>query len=94
LAVGQYGIRPNDFWDLTLYEFCLIQDGYLKKAQSEYQTKWEQTRWLGYCAMRPHFKITVEELMPFNWEKKQSAKDFIMANLETFDRIFPDKINE
>jgi len=97
LAVGQYGIRPNEFWDLTLYEFCLIQDGYLKKAQSEYQTKWEQARWQTFYLLHPRTREAAKiknpvDLMAFSWEKENKKEDIgeiIRNNIELFDKTFP-----
>jgi hypothetical protein len=59
-------------------------------AFEKYQNEWEQTRFIGWCAIRGHFKVTPEELMPFNWEnKKQNKGDFINKNIKKFDELFP-----
>ena len=57
-------MTPREFWNTC--------KGHNEKIQREYQTSWEQTRWLGAIQANTFSKKRVQpyDLMPFPWENK------------------------
>jgi len=66
------GIDPKYFLDdMSPAGFQLASEGFLERSQSE----WERTRILAYNSISPYLKkkISMEEYMPFLWDKKKSS---------------------
>jgi hypothetical protein len=42
-ALGELGLRPAEFWDLTFSEYLCMAEGYHRRQVLD----WHHTRWLG-----------------------------------------------
>lgn len=42
-ALGELGLRPAEFWELTFSEYLCMADGYHRRQVLQ----WHHTRWLG-----------------------------------------------
>jgi len=80
---------------MTLPEFCLIQDGFVKKFEMESRERWELTRWQTYLLLQPHSdkgKLNnVKQLAVFPWEQPDKEAKEVLQNKDLF-KIFPDTI--
>lgn len=90
----QYGVRPCEFWRLSLKEFYLIQEANIELWKIEQRDKWELARWQCYILLQPHTKKgTIKspiDIIKFEWETEKI--DINKINKEIFD-IFPKKLN-
>jgi len=73
------GLRPDDFYDLSPYEFGEILKPCIKRQTNLERAGWEQARFQAFLAMMPHVKKdslkSPQALIKFDWEKKtESAK--------------------
>ncbi len=81
-AFGELGIAYSDFWQMTPREFSNACDGYNQRLKREYQTGWEQARWIGtllYNKPVYGYKITAKSatsLFPFDWDTEETDHDF------------------
>ena len=75
-AVGIYGIRPADFWRLTIDEYAVIQNGFYEHQSELQRTEWERIRWQTFVMLQPHVKPNSlkrpTDLIKFSWEKSQT----------------------
>ena len=74
VGLGQIGLDPTSFYNLTLHEFILAAEGFHKLEEVRQQADWERTRWLATLMLSPHAKkgqsIKPRDLAIFPWEKK------------------------
>ena len=56
---------------LTTFEASL----YISGLNRRYRHSWEQARYTGFLAMKPHYKdgFTIDDLGQFQWEKKSDC---------------------
>jgi hypothetical protein len=58
---------------MSLKDFRLTQRGFFNKQQNEYQSQWEQTRFIAFYGLQPYAKKgrlrTPKDLVEFEWEK-------------------------
>ena len=73
-AYGEMKISRSEFWGMTPREFWNACDGHNDKTQRNYQTSWEQTRWLATIqanSFRSGNKtIQPSDLLKFPWESE------------------------
>lgn len=65
------GLSPSEFWEMSPREFWNACRGYNERTKQNYQTSWEQTRWLAAIfanAFGGKKKIQPTDLMEFPWE--------------------------
>jgi len=72
---------PDQFWNLTMREFRLMQTGYLEKLADEQIHNWDLIRTLCAYTISPHLKkgksIKPKDIMKLPIDKKQESHDDI-----------------
>lgn len=95
-SVGKFGVRPKDFWKLTLKEYILIAKGYYEVKSEEYKHTWEVARWQAFINLQPHIKknsiSNPLDLIKFEWENNTSESMSIKESEKIFNNIFPKHI--
>ena len=75
-AYGVLGLLPEQFWDLTMREFRLMQKGYLKKLEDEQIHNWDLLRTMAVFVLQPHMKkgksLKPKDIIPLPKDKKSS----------------------
>lgn len=70
---------PDQFWNLTMREFRLMQTGYLEMLADEQIHNWDLTRTLCAYIISPHLKkgkkIAPKDIMKLPIDKKQEDQD-------------------
>lgn len=68
---------PEQFWQLTMREFRLMQMGYLKKLEDEQIHHWDLARTLGSFILQPHLKkgksMKPSDIIPLPIDAKRKA---------------------
>lgn len=89
------GMRPDDFWDCTTREFFAKMKGYQERELLRERSDWERTRWATWVLLNIQLgkenKISLEELLPFEWEKKEAkepVKPLTIEELEEIKRMY------
>ena len=79
----------SDTCELTLDEFNIIYEEWNRYQTAQFRTTWEQTRFIAYCTIMPNLKnkMKIEDLMRFEWDKKESYKKVIIPSTEDMERI-------
>lgn len=72
-ALGVLGMRSEDFWNETPYEFALRLQGFYERQEAQERSEWERMRLVAYYAVAPHLKraTTLQRFMPLPWDKAQ-----------------------
>lgn len=72
-AYGPLGLKPSEFWSLTLKEFTEMVDGYKLKDDLE----WRKVAQLAAWVTAPHMKrpVTAEKLLKKQAEKKKTTQE-------------------
>ena len=69
------------FYSLTPRQFDNIVTGRKRFLQDEFQNSWEQTRSVVYATYLSYetkgSKVSPQELLPFNWDEKQTEIEII-----------------
>ena len=76
VAVGNIGLRYEDFCDLTPDEFTHIYRAYSKEREAQYKDNWERMRILAAITIQPYVKkgLTPHGLLPFPWDSKRKSE--------------------
>ena len=73
-AYGVLGLLPEQFWNLTMREFRLMQKGYLKKLEDEQIHNWDLLRTMAVFVLQPHMKkgkrLKPRDIIPLPKDKK------------------------
>jgi len=73
-AYGVLGLLPEQFWNLTMREFRLMQKGYLKKLEDEQIHNWDLLRTMAVFVLQPHMKkgksLKPKDIIPLPKDKK------------------------
>lgn len=77
--MGEVGIAPSEFWNMTFREISNAYKGYTERVTREFQSGWEQTRWLAaiHANAFSSKKIQPRQLMEFPWEKEVDRSEEI-----------------
>jgi hypothetical protein len=77
VALGDIGLRYDDFCRLTPDEFGHIYKAYSEKQEARYKDNWERTRMLATFILRPYAKkgLTPHRILPFPWDKERTRKE-------------------
>lgn len=78
----------DELYDLTPRSFSNKMIGYSKREEMIMQNHWEQTRMIVHSCLSPHLKKKMKptELMPFDWDKKNTPKKEI-ATREHIEKV-------
>lgn len=73
VAYGLLGLKPHEFWSLTLKEFHWMMEGYRLKEDQE----WRKIAQLASWTMSPHLKrpIRADQLYRPQQQRKKSATE-------------------
>ena len=78
IGVGQMGLRPDDFNDLTPAEFFYAWAGWAKANRDAQRQEWERTRWqtwvLTCIQMEKKDRKEMTQMCPLPWEKASAPK--------------------
>lgn len=71
MAVGQIGMRLNDFCALTPSEFRSVHGRWQEAEEARERAGWERARMLATYAVQPYSKkrLKPSDLMTFPWER-------------------------
>jgi hypothetical protein len=73
VAVGQMGMRPCDFEDMTPAEFIYAWNGFARRKQDEERAAWERTRWqiwtLTCIQLMPKDRAEMKAMFPLPWDE-------------------------
>lgn len=74
VAVGNIGLRYDDFCDLTPNEFSYIYRAYSEEREAQYRDNWERVRMLASIVIQPYAKkgMTPHKLLALPWDKESS----------------------
>ena len=96
VGMGQLGLSPSSFYEMTLDELTLAIKGWNKREEIRERFEWERTRWLGMITLHPHLrkgrKLKPKDLAIFPWEKpvkpnqsKRLTKDELLDEIQMRD---------
>ena len=78
IGVGQMGLRPDDFNDLTPAEFFYAWAGWAKANRDAQRQEGERTRWqtwvLTCIQMEKKDRKEMTQMFPLPWEKAPAPK--------------------
>jgi len=76
VALGQMGLRHEEFCQLSIEEFQAIYNAWQKQKEMQTQDAWERMRLLATICIQPHLKkkITAKALLQFPWDKKKTQE--------------------
>jgi hypothetical protein len=92
VGMGQLGLSPSAFYEMTLDELTLAIKGWNKREEIRERFEWERTRWLGMISLQPHLrkgrKLKPKDLAVFPWEKSvKPNQQKRLSRDELFDEI-------
>lgn len=78
----------DELYDLTPRSFSNKMIGYSKREEMIMRNHWEQTRMIVHSCLSPHLKKKMKptELMPFDWDNKNTPKKEI-ATREHIEKV-------
>jgi hypothetical protein len=86
-AYGVLGLLPEQFWNLTMREFRLMQKGYLKKLEDEQIHNWDLLRTMAVFVLQPHMKkgksLKPKDIIPLPKDKKSGKVKSLKERQET-----------
>lgn len=76
LAVGEMGMRPGDFWEMTPGEFAAAAKAHRQAEERREHSEWERMRVHAAITIQPHCKgrINPRRLVPLPWDRKKRPK--------------------
>ena len=90
IGVGQMGMRPDDFNDLTPAEFFYAWAGWAKANRDSQKQEWERMRWqtwvLTCIQMEKKDRKEMVEMFPLPWETPPPPKITPSAELSDEER--------
>lgn len=90
IGVGQMGLRPDDFADLTPAEFFYAWAGWAKADRDAQKQEWERLRWqtwvLTCIQMEKKDRKEMTEMFPLPWEAAPAPKVKSSAELTEEER--------
>lgn len=96
IGVGQMGMRPDDFYDLTPSEFFYAWAGWAKANRDAQKQEWERLRWqtwvLTCIQMEKKDRKEMVEMFPLPWENPPAPK--IIPSAELSDEERQKRVNE
>lgn len=74
MALGEIGLKFDEFYALTPRSFTNAVNGYYNKQYNQSKVSWEQIRYLFYASLKPHLKgnPSLKSLMPLPWDDEIS----------------------
>ena len=71
-------MHEDDFWDMTPKVFQLKCDGFFALLDQQEKQQWERMRFQTVCLINSQRKrseqISLQKLIKFDWEKKETQK--------------------
>ena len=96
IGVGQMGLRPDDFADLTPAEFFYAWAGWAKADRDAQKQEWERLRWqtwvLTCIQMEKKDRREMVEMFPLPWETPPPPK--VIPSAELTDEERNERVNE
>ncbi|MBW3469075.1 hypothetical protein [Arthrospiribacter ruber] len=91
----EVGLSIEEYYNLTPIEFKRVQEGYNYRLRQQY----EIARLIGYTNLKPyldkqHQDKSLEQLIPFSWDKKKEIKHTPISKEEYYEMIEKFKFNE
>ena len=91
IAVGQMGMRPDDFDDITPARFIYAWLGWMEREQSRMRQAWERERWavwiLTSIQMERKDRQPMTQRFPLPWEAAPVAEPVELSMAERVDRV-------
>ena len=91
MAVGQMGLRPADFEQMTAAEFFYAWLGWSRREVEQQQQAWERERWsvwvLTSVQLDRKDRKPMQEMFPLPWDKEESAPPRELTIEERTERV-------
>lgn len=88
IALGEIGIAPSEFWDMTLRDILNAHKGHDNKETRNYRLGWERTRWLAAVIARSFgSKSQPRDLIKFPWEADVDYSEDIAKVIEMREKV-------
>lgn len=98
IGLGQCGLDPISLFNMTFDEFQAAVQGKRETLEAMERENWERVRWQTATLLQPNIKkgkrLTPRMLLPFPWEKVETAapsKEELQASLERIKNRDKDK---
>ena len=91
-------LDPVVFWNFSLKEWLLAQQGFFESETQKMRNSWEIARWQAYIGALPYSKEgklpSPKSLVTFPWEKGPDVEALNEEDEDYFARKFGKYINE
>jgi len=91
IAVGQMGMRLDDFLEFTPFEFQLVYSKWMERENANYRTTWEQSRFIAFITAKTQDTKNKlhkpEDLVKFGWEDDKPKRTGKLTKEEKEARI-------